>query len=129
MAKIILGNRPKTFKRVISVDLLEGGKGAIEVIFKYRTKVEFGEFLDKLLADGGLQPAKRDDDEKLSLLSAQQKTTETNADYIMSIVEGWNLDADFNRDNVKQLCDELPAAALAIMETYRLAINEGRLGN
>jgi hypothetical protein len=129
MAKIILGNRPKTFKRVISVDLLEGGKGAIDVTFKYRTKVEFGEFLDKLLEDGGLQPAKRNDDEKLSLLAAQQKTTETNADYIMNIVEGWNLDADFNRDNVKQLCDELPAAALAIMETYRLAINEGRLGN
>lgn len=129
MAKIILGNRPKTFKRVISVDLLEGGKGAIDVTFKYRTKVEFGEFLDKLLEDGGLQPAKRNDDEKLSLLAAQQKTTETNADYIMNIVEGWNLDADFNLDNVKQLCDELPAAALAIMETYRLAINEGRLGN
>lgn len=129
MAKIILGNRPKTFKRTISVDLLEGGKGAIEMLFKYRTKVEFGQFLDELLAKGGMQPAKRDDDEKLSLLAAQQKTTETNADYIMAIAEGWNLDFDFSRDNVMQLCDELPAAALAIMETYRLAINEGRLGN
>lgn len=129
MAKIVLGKRPTNFKRIISVDLLEGGKGAIEVLYKYRTKAEFGAFLDKLLEEGGIQTAKRDDDEKLSLLQAQQKTTDTNADYIMNIVEGWNLDAEFNLANVKQLCDELPAAALAIMETYRLAINEGRLGN
>jgi hypothetical protein len=47
----------------------------------------------------------------------------------MRVIDGWNLDEDLTRENVQQLADELPAAVNAIMETYRSAITEGRLGN
>jgi hypothetical protein len=130
MAKIKLGNRPKNFKKTVKVPMLEGGEGSVEVSFIYRTRTEFGAFIDDLMDDAGVKPASQsDDDQKFSLEQALAKTIEANADYIMKVVDGWNLDVDFSRDAVAQLCDELPGAAMAIMNDYRTAITEGRLGN
>jgi len=130
MAKITLGRRPKNFKRVLSVDLPEGGKGTIEVSYIYRTRTEFGAFVDDLFGNAGVSPVGQSDEEvKFSLKDALEKTCDTNADYIMKIVDGWNLDADFSRDSVAQLCDELPGVALELINTYRIAVTEGRLGN
>ncbi|MFD0669722.1 phage tail assembly chaperone [Ramlibacter sp. MAHUQ-53] len=130
MAKIVLGKRPKNFKRSITVDLPEGGKGGIEVSFIYRTRTEFGAFVDELMNSAGVKQTGQSDEEvKFSLEDALSKTRDSNADYILKIADGWNLDEDFSRANVAQLCDELPGAALQIIEAYRVAITEGRLGN
>ena len=131
MAKIKLGSRPKNFKRTIKVPMPEGGEGTIEVSYIYRTRTQFGEFVDGLIETAGVKPpaSQADEDVKFSLAEAMERTRETNADYIMKIVDGWNLEEDFTRANVEQLCDELPGAALAIMDQYRQAITEGRLGN
>lgn len=127
MAKIKLGNRPKSFSRTISFDLLEGGKGTIECKFKYRTRREFGEFLDKLQDAAGVKTV--EGEEKPSIADIMEKTAGANADYILDVLEGWNLDEDLNKANVQQLADELPAASIAIMEAYRTACLEGRVGN
>lgn len=130
MAKIILGKRPKSFKKTVKFPMLEGGEGSVEVSYVYRTRTDFGAFIDGLMDDAGVKPASQsEEDVKFSLEAALDKTKETNADYIMKVVDGWNLDVDFSRDNVAQLCDELPGAALEIMNSYRTAITEGRLGN
>lgn len=128
MAKLKLGNRPKNFKKTVTVDLLDGTKGSIELVYKYKTRTEFGAFLDQMFADAGVKPAV-DADAKVLIAEIMEKTRNTNADYIMAVCEGWNLDEEFERDAVAQLCDELPGVANAIMETYRTAITEGRLGN
>ena len=130
MAKITLGKRPKNFKRVVTVPMLEGGDGSIEVSYIYRTRSEFGAFLDELFSGAGITPASgTDDDVKATIASIFEKARDSNADYILKIVDGWNLDVEFSRAAVLQLCDELPGAALAMIEAYRLAIAEGRLGN
>jgi hypothetical protein len=70
-----------------------------------------------------------------SLKVALATTRDTNADYILKIAEGWNLTDDegapleFNRANVAQMCDELPGVAMEIINVYRMAVSEGRLGN
>ena len=127
MAKIKLGSRPKNFTSVVKFPLLEGGEGSIEVKFKYRTRVEFGKLIDKLMDAAGEKP--KADGEKFSMADLMEKTAGSNADYILDVVDGWNLDEDLTRANVQQLADEIPAAASAIMETYRTATTEGRLGN
>ena len=130
MAKIILGKRPQNFKRTITVDLLEGGKGSVEVSYLYRTRSEFGKFVDDLMDAAGMTLSDQTEEEvKFSLEQALKKTLETNADDIMTIADGWNLDVEFSRAAVAQLCDELPGAALQIIDQYRTAITEGRLGN
>lgn len=136
MAKIKLGARPKTFKHKVAVVLLDGTKGDIEMVYRYRTRAEFGKFIDDLFGAARLDPPRQDDDAMaLSLAEALAKTGDTNADYILQVAEGWDLrDADdgaaeFTRDNIAQLCNELPGVALAIINAYRLACMEGRLGN
>lgn len=131
MAKIKLGARPKTFTHTITVPMPEGGTAQVQMVYKYRTRSEFGAFVDNLLLAAGTAPpaSQADDDVAFSLRQALEKTRDTNADYILQIAEGWNLDEDFNRASVVQLCDELPGAAAAIIEAYRAALTEGRLGN
>jgi hypothetical protein len=130
MAKISLGKRPKSFKRVIKVPMVEGGFAAVEVAFIYRTRTEFGQFVDGVMKAAQVVPASAsDDDIEFSLRDALERTRDTNADYILQIVEGWDLDEPFSRAAVVQLCDELPGAAQAIISEYRAAITEGRLGN
>lgn len=130
MAKITLGKRPTSFKKTIKVPMLEGGEGTVEIEYVYKTRTEFGAFVDELLGAAGVKPTgQTDDDVKFSLKQALERTRDTNADYIQKIVKGWNLDVEFSRAAVVQLCDELPGAAMSIIDSYRLAVTEGRLGN
>lgn len=128
MAKVVLGQRPKNFKRVVKFDMLDGSKGAIEVSFVYRTRKEFGKFIDELIEKTG-GSVKPDSDEKFSMAELMTKSAGSNAEYILAVIDGWNLDEDLTPATVQQLSDEIPAAANAIMESYRAAITEGRLGN
>lgn len=128
MAKIKLGNRPKSFTRTVTFPMLDGTEGSIECVFKYRTRTEFGAFIDEIAEKAGAKP-KAQEAEKFSLAALMEKTRDTNADYLLQVLDGWNLDVELSRDALAQLADECPAAATAIMETYRVAITEGRLGN
>lgn len=126
MAKVKLGNRPTSFKRTVKFPMIEGGEGSIECEFNYRTRKEFGKFIDEVVLS--VAPEQKDG-EKFSMAELMERTAGTNADYILAVLKGWNLDEDLTRENVQQLADEIPSAASAIMETYRVAITEGRLGN
>ena len=132
MAKVILGNKPKNFKKAVTFPMLDGSEGSIEVLFKYRTKREYGAFIDEAKASAGLRLTDKtdgDDKKEISWAEVHGLGIEANADHLMGVIEGWNLDAEPNREAFEQLADELPAAANAILETYRKAIIEGRLGN
>lgn len=135
-ATIKLGSRPKNFKRIITVPLLDGTKGMMEVTFKYRTRKEFGAFIDGITA-AAREAAKTEgaaedvlsEDKPFSLAELMEKTADKNADYVMDVIEAWNLDVPLSKAAVEQLADETPAAVNTIMETYRVAVTEGRLGN
>ncbi|TXH45837.1 MAG: hypothetical protein E6Q92_03065 [Burkholderiaceae bacterium] len=126
MASIKLGNRPKNFKRIVKFGLIEGGEGSIECTFKYRTRSEFGRLIDGMAHDARQNGAAGAD---LSVAQIMDATKDKNAAYLLDVLDGWNLDEVLTRDTAAQLCDELPGAATEIMEAYRLAIVEGRLGN
>jgi len=127
MAKIKLGERPKSFKHTVKFPMIDGTEGSIACVFKYRTRTEFGEFIDGIMEDAGLKP--QPDGEKFSMKALMDKTAGANADYILQVLDGWNLDEELNHANVQQLANEIPSATTAIMEQYRVAITEGRLGN
>lgn len=124
--KVILGKRPETFKRVVTFKTLDDAELQINCEFKYRTKTEFGAFIDGILSDAGL---KREGGEEFSMSTLMEKTVDKNAYYLLEVLKGWDLEVDLVEDAARQLCDELPAAATAIMEAYSLACREGRLGN
>lgn len=124
--KIILGKRPDSFRRKVVFPLLDGSEGVIMCDFKYRTKKEFGDLLDTITKDAGVTP---EAGQPLSLGDLMTKTVDKNADYLLDILKAWDVDAELNRDSAAQLADELPGACVAIMDTYRAAVVEGRLGN
>ncbi|WP_250501972.1 phage tail assembly chaperone [Caballeronia sp. AZ7_KS35] len=126
MPKIKLGQRPQSFKRVVKFKMLDGAEASIEVSYKYRTRTEFGAFIDEIAAAA---KAERPEGDDFSVAAIWEKIGSGNADYIMQAVDGWNLDEEFTRENVQQLADELPAAVIAIIDSYRDAITQGRLGN
>lgn len=127
MAKYQLGKCPTSFKKSVTFPMLDGTTGAIEITYRYRTRKEFGLFIDKMMAAAG--KVKQPYAEKFSMADLMAKTAGANADYILQVITGWDLEAELTLANVQQLADELPAAATAIMDAYRIAITEGRLGN
>lgn len=126
--KIKLGSRPKSFARKVTVTLPEGGQGELQLQYRYRTRTEFGAFIDELVAKTGAaaQPGAA---AEFSNAAFHAQTVEANADYILQICDGWGLPEPFDRDSVIQLCNELPGVAMEIINDYRAAITEGRLGN
>ncbi|QNN56496.1 hypothetical protein H9K76_18440 [Diaphorobacter ruginosibacter] len=127
MAKIILGKRPETFKRKVKFPMLDGSEGVITCDFVYRTKKEFGELIDLITKDAKAE--EQGGDVADSLGSILSKTIGKNAEYLLQILKDWDVDAPLNQESAEQLSDELPGATAAIMETYRVAIADGRLGN
>lgn len=126
MAFIKLGQRPKSFRRAVTFPMLDGTQGTIECTFKYRTRSEFGEFIDGLIK---ASDARVDSAGTFSLADIVNATTEKNVDYLLAVLDGWNLDEELNAANLRQLADEVPAAVAAIMEAYGNAVRDGRLGN
>lgn len=132
MPKIVLGQRPKSFKRRVTVPMLDGTVGEITVSFVYRTHSEWAAFVDELRTGAKITASVPAGDETAIdriVQAAVEATRDNHADYLLKIIDGWDLDEAFSRPAVVQLCDELPGVALALINQYREAITEGRTGN
>jgi hypothetical protein len=138
--KIRLGGRPKSFARTITFPMVEGEEGCMELQFKYRTRKELAKLTDEVqsaaqaqhdadIASIKAKAAKKEPIEPLKQVDLLDRDMSLQVDYLMQVVEGWNLDEKFDRAAVEQLSDEVPAAIAAAIEAYRQAINEGRSGN
>lgn len=127
MSKIKLGARPKNFKPFpVKFLLPDGGEAVILVTYKYRTRTEFGQMMNAMFADAG---AERKDGEKVDFEKLFQQMGDKNADHLLDSMEAWDLDFDLSRESLLQMADEMPAGPVALMEAYRNACIEGRLGN
>lgn len=146
MAKIVLGKRPESFKRPVKFQDVDGTEGQLEAVFKYRTMEEFGEMYDEWTKEQEekLRAEKAKLDEARAAAEVAGETfvepvqtskelrraqAEANADYLLRFLVGWNLDVEVNRDALVQLANEFPGASAALMNDYRVAITEGRVGN
>jgi hypothetical protein len=128
MPSIKLGSRPKTFARVIKFKDLDGTELSVPVTYRYRTRKEYGAWNDELPN----YPESKDAVDAEGKFSSQkyiELVSDWNAARLMQTLEGWGLDEPFNADTVKQLCDEMPACAEAIVDDYKSAILAGHLGN
>ena len=126
-SNIKLGARPKNIVRTVTFPLPEGGEGHISCTYRYRTRTQFGEFVDALMAKS---PVGRPDYADPAVnTKLQQSLIASNAGYLIDALDGWDLDEELNVANLERLADELPGAVMAIMEDYRAACCEGRLGN
>lgn len=147
MAKVILGKRPSHVRSIVTATLPNGEVGRIEARYRYRTRTEYGEMIDKRLADARAESEAAEEQYKADVAKAQQdgqepparqtltvaelerRTRDANAAYLLDNLVGWDLDAELTMESLQSLCDEAPAMAQALIDGYRAAIIEGRLGN
>lgn len=138
--KIKLGERPKSFDKTIEFPMLDGSTGCIPVTYLYRSRKELAEMTDEVqsvaraaaAADMEAVKAKierQEEVEPMKQVEITDREISLQVDYVMKAVTGWGLDVKFDRAAVEQLVDEVPAAIPALVEGYRAAINQGRLGN
>lgn len=125
--KIKLGQTPKNFAPVtVTFDMPDGTKGVIEATYKYRTRDAYGQMMNKLFDDAGEE---RQDVAKIDFEQLYKAAGDKNADHLMAALEAWDQDFSLTRENLLQLSNEIPAAAIALMSHYRAACIEGRLKN
>lgn len=103
MAKLKLNPDP-TFKRPVGLTTHDGQVVQVEFTFKHRDR-EAAKKLDKELK------GKED------------------ADVILLVACGWELEDEFNAKNLKVLAKNYMSAALEIFHEYLRALNGARLGN
>lgn len=101
--KFSLAAKP-TFTARVSIPVPGKAPEPVEFTFKGRTRDEFKEFIDTL--------AERED-----------------ADVVMDICCGWELEEAFDRENVDLLIQNYLGAARAIIEKYLSELTQARLGN
>jgi hypothetical protein len=128
MPSIKLGNRPKSFDYVVKFKDLDGTELAVPVSYKYRTRKEYGAWSDAFAKYPDTKDAIGEDGQFKAEAYIEQ-VSEWSANKLMQCLDGWKLDEEFNAANVKQLCDEMPACAEAIIDGYKNAILSGHLGN
>jgi hypothetical protein len=126
----------------------DGTQGAIDVTFKYRTRAEYAEFIAQSTAmpapvqtpapppdvvvdvDAPAAAAAPPAPEPLPfIVQHAADLVRLNSAVMVGAIEKWNLDEPVDADSLHALADQLPAAAIALIDAYAGACLNGRLGN
>lgn len=124
--KITLGKRPDAFKAFpVKLTLPDGTEGAIQTTFKYHTRDEFGEVLNRIYEPG----EKRAPGEKVDFVALGAESRGRFTKELAAGIKEWDLEFPVNAETLGQLANEYPAATNALFSAWQAACNEGRLGN
>lgn len=127
-SKITLGKRPQNFKSIaVKFTLPDGETGIINVVFQYRTRSEFGAYLNQLFATSDAE--KPVADEKPDFVDLFAKAGEKTVSQLLDAMKSWDFEHELSKETLVQLGDEIPAALAAIGSAYNAACTEGKLGN
>jgi hypothetical protein len=133
-AKVTLGKTPKSFPAIaVEFTLPDGSEGVINAVFAYKTRTQYGQFLDRAVNKDkeGQEAAKTSEEsQEMSWEKIFSQGAEKNAEFILEILQEWDVDGfKIDRASILQMSDEMPAAPNALLRAYREACTEGVLGN
>lgn len=124
--KIKQGGTPTVFKAIpVTFILADGQQGAIDVVFKYRTRKGYGAFMDQANAKAREKMAALGN----SLEGVHKVSVEADVEVLLASVDSWTLDVELVPAELDALADEAPAIVSAVAVAYRRACIEGHLGN
>ena len=103
MAKLKLVAAP-TFSHPVKIPMAGGAPVPVTMEFKHRTKKELDEFIKS---------------------RAEKTDTET----VLEMVSSWELEDEYNKENVELLLENYIGAALAVYTTYIDQLVQAKLGN
>lgn len=127
MASIKLGNKPKTFKAFpVKFTMPDGAAGAINITFKYRTRKEYGAFLNDLYNSADAE--KPPEGDKMDFEALFAKGGEKTVQRLIDAIDSWDFEYELSVATLVQMQDEIPASVAAFGDAYRGACLEGKLG-
>lgn len=133
MAKIRLGEHPKTFSPIlVKFDMPDGTAGTIEATFNYKSRSEYAALIaeqskpDAPLAEGAEAPPA---DERPFIVRHAETLVSMSSTLLLGALASWNLDEEVSEESLRQLSDQLPAAAQALIEAFASACLQGRVKN
>jgi hypothetical protein len=103
MAKLKLVANP-TFKAMVGIPVAGGEPVPVEMIFKHRTKTETEEFI-------------------------KSRVGKEEVETFMEMVEGWELEDEFNKESVKTLLENYAGAGLATFRVYIEELVQAKIKN
>jgi hypothetical protein len=143
--KFKLGAPPRNFAKTI--ELVQHDGNVIEIAFSliYRTRTGLAELMDHKFSEqqaavkaAALPPADQDAETEvaaeveakpISVAEIVRKNDGELADWVMRLVDGWDLDEPFNKVNLLKLEDQFPGTMGLIDAAYNKAVMERRVKN
>lgn len=110
MSKFVLTPNP-TFKATVPMPVPGAGYVDVQFTFKHRGRAALLEFMES---------AAKDD---------SAGSTQKDTDMAMQIATGWDLEDEFNRENIERLVDNFPGSARAMFQGYVGELMRAREGN
>lgn len=103
MAKLKLNPEP-TFKAKVGIPVPGSRPAEVLFTFKHRTR-----------------------DEVLAWMEGSRDATDVES--VLDVVVGWELEDEFNRENVERLCNNYPGSGLVIVSAYLDELRGARVKN
>lgn len=103
MAKLKLNPEP-TFKAKVGIPVPGSRPAEVLFTFKHRTR-----------------------DEVIAWVEGSRDATDV--DSVLDVVVGWELEDEFNRENVERLCNNYPGSGLVIISAYLDELRGARVKN
>lgn len=104
-AKFSLNPNP-TFKLAVTIPRPGEDDGLVTLTVRHKTRRQLTEMEQKLKAEA----------DKSS--GAEMQSNDPALDYLEQIIESWNVDAEYNRDNLTLLLENYPRAFDSIVSAY-----------
>jgi len=121
MAKLKLNPNP-TFNRKLTFTA-DGSEEEINLKCRHKSRTEFNELWDEHRAAQPKPPDDAPDDIDI------RKTIDWQVDLFMQLVDGWDIEAEFNRDNVRALLNNYFDFYGSFVESYTKGLMRAKLGN
>lgn len=117
-----------TFKSKVDIPVVGGNSVEVEFDFKYLTRKELAKLYDDWHEKAKeLNEFIRKDD--VTLVELTNAEIDLQVCQVKDIVVGWDMDDEFNDENIEQLVDISVNIVGAITTTYQKAYTEAKLGN
>lgn len=124
---------PETVKHTITLILPSGDEADLSIDYIYRDKREFAVYLDeqtkkaeKIESDN---KKKSDKSAKRTRSQVHDETMKENVSEVLAIARGWDLDDDFNAQNIEAFENKYPGALISIVQGYFSALQGVRIKN
>lgn len=135
------------FEREVTLPTPNGKGQKVTFTFKYRNRQEVADLFDGFNRRATAEAAAQAATEAQAVADAQaagqdamaavnfsiqgavRDAIDDDVATVMDMVTGWNLEAEWSRDNVRKLLLRYAGAAVAIVSDYRVSLTQGRLGN